>query len=284
MTASSLDPRVNAYRPDVAAASLRGYVKADRYVDPLPRQCVRGVAPLLVAPHERAGRISEIRYGEVLDVLEERPDGYAWVQNRADRYVGYLYAKDTLSEEIAFFATRVTALHTFVYAEPSLKSVVLDRLTLGSYVRIVAESDLFFEIAGGGYVFCRHVAPAEQAQTADYVFTAGRMLGAPYLWGGRTPLGLDCSALVQLALDFAGIEAPRDSDQQREIFGRQLPMPWRDIAWRRGDLVFFAGHVGIMTGYDHMIHANAFAMQVTVEPLVDVVARGASILSAGRPY
>ena len=280
---NSLDPRVNAYRADLADVGLRAFVKAERFVEPLPHQCVKGVVPLWGEPSTTARRVSEIRYGEFLDVFETRADGFAWVQNRNDRYVGYIQTTDSvLSEAIASLATRVTALQTFVYEEPDLKSRVLDRLTLGSYVSVTREDGAFLGLANGGYVFRRHVARTEDARMSDYVFTAGRMLGVPYLWGGRTPLGIDCSALVQLALDMAEIEAPRDSDQQREAFGQSLPMPWCDVAWRRGDLVFFPGHVGIMTGPDHLIHANATAMQVAVEPLADVVARGAEILAAGR--
>lgn len=278
----SLDPRTDAFRPDLADASLRAFVSAERYVEPVPRQCVRGVVPLLSEPVVGARKVSEIRYGEFVDVIEVRPDGFAWVQNRADRYVGYMESANVLSEEIAQLANRINALHTFVYAEPDIKSTVVDRLTLGSYVRLTGESGKFYELASGGYVFAKHVVTTEESLVADYVSTAGRMLGAPYLWGGRTPLGIDCSALVQLALDMAGIDAPRDSDQQRVAFGERLVMPWCDVLWRRGDIVFFDGHVGIMTGYDHIIHANAFAMQVTAEPLVNLVNRGAEITAIGR--
>jgi len=129
------------------------------------------------------------------------------------------------------------------------------------------------------FVFAAHVMATDFATTSDYVYTAGRMLHTPYLWGGRTPRGLDCSGLVQLALDMAGIEAPRDSDQQREALGKPLDTHWRDRAWQRGDIVFFPGHVGIMTGIDHIIHANAHTMDVTVEPLADLVARGNEVLA-----
>jgi cell wall-associated NlpC family hydrolase len=108
------------------------------------------------------------------------------------------------------------------------------------------------------------------------------MLHVPYLWGGRTPQGLDCSGLVQLALDIAGIDCPRDSDMQREAFGQPLPCHWRDRIWKRGDLVFFQGHVGLMTGATHIIHASAHDMQVVVEPLFDLVMRGHDILAAGQ--
>ncbi|MDD3288615.1 MAG: NlpC/P60 family protein [Alphaproteobacteria bacterium] len=280
---AALDPRVNAFRPDLADASLGSMVVAGRYVEPRLMQCVRGVVPLLSAPAEGAARISEIRYGEILDVFEERDDGFAWVQNRSDRYVGYIKSDNVLSEGVPSFSHRINMLHTHVYAEPDLKSRIVDQLTLGSYLDIMDEKDGFSHLASGGYVFAKHMLAAEDAMDFDYVYTAGRMLNVPYLWGGRTPLGLDCSALVQLSLDMAGIECMRDSDEQREAFGRALPIHWRDYPWRRGELVFFPGHVGIMTDHNRIIHANAFAMKVTVEPLVDLVLRGNEIIAVGNP-
>jgi cell wall-associated NlpC family hydrolase len=278
-----LDPRVHAFRPDLADSALSTYVKADRYAHAMMRQSLMGVTPLLNKPEATGRQTSQIRYGEFLDVFELREDGFAWVQNRTDRYVGYLPPSHLLSEEIADLSTRVNVLRTFLYPEPDIKSLPVDELTLGSFVTIAAEEKNFFRLAGGGYVFANHVSRAENALTPDYVFTAGRLLGTPYLWGGRTSRGLDCSGLVQLVLEMAGIDCPRDSDQQREIFGKPLPHHWRDMAWKRGDLVFFAGHVGIMTGATHMIHANAHHMQVVVEPLIDMVARGNEVTAAGSP-
>ena len=277
-----LDPRTHAFRPDLADAALRPLVTATRYVEPVLKQCVKGVVPLFAAPREDAPRVSEIRYGEFLDVIETRDDGFVWVQNRNDRYVGYIRATETLSEEVAALSYRINVLQALVYAAPDVKAPVLDRLTLGSYVCITGEEGAFLGLASGGFVFAKHVATTEESQTPDYVFTAGRLLGVPYLWGGRTTLGIDCSGLVQLALEMAGIDAPRDSDQQAEIFGRPLDTHWRDTIWRRGELVFFSGHVGLMTSHDHLIHANAHAMQVTVEPLAQVVARGIEITGVGR--
>ena len=279
----NLDPRVNAFRPNLADLSLKAFVQADDYVEPAIHQCILGVVPVYKEPNDKTPRVTEIRYGEFVDVFEEREDGYIWLQNRNDRYVGYIRGEGALNVSIAALMNRVCALHSFVYAEPDIKSPVIDRLTLGSFVSLDGEVGDFYPMASGGYIFKKHVAPTDEAQTQDYVFTAGQLLNVPYLWGGRTTLGIDCSGLVQLALDMAGIDCPRDSDQQRELFGHPLPCHWRDIVWKRGDLVFFKDHVGIMTGHEHMIHANAHAMQVTVEPLRDVVARGNEIIAAGRP-
>jgi len=278
-----LDPRVNAFRTDLADLVLKPFVTAEKYVESSIHQCVCGIAPLLQAPDEKAPRVSEIRYGEFVDLLEKRKDGFAWVQNRNDRYVGYIRAEGALNEAIAALMNRVIVLHTFVYEEPSLKAPVQDRLTLGSFVSLDGEEGDFYPLASGGYIFKKHVAPTDEAQTLDYVFTAGQLLGVPYLLGGRTALGLDCSSLVQLALDMAGIDAPRDADQQQELFGHPLPCHWRDVVWKRGDLVFFEKHVGIMTDHEHLIHADSHAMQVVVEPLEEIMLRKQVILAAGRP-
>ncbi|MFA6279275.1 MAG: NlpC/P60 family protein [Bdellovibrionales bacterium] len=280
-----LDPTINAFRPDLADASLRAYVQAESYVEPALRQCVRGIIPLLQAPDPDAPRISEIRYGEFLDVFEERKDGFAWVQNRNDRMVGYIQKDGVLSESIAALMNRINVLHTFVHAKPDPRSPILDRLTLGSYVSLAGEEGEFYPLASGGYVFKGHVVPTDEVFCADFVFTAGQLLGRPFLAGGRTPLGIDAEGLVQLALDLGGIDAPRTNAQLKALFGHPLPCHWRDIVWKRGDLVFFenAAHVGLMTSPDHIITADPLVRQVTVEPLENLTDRGYRIVAAGHP-
>ena len=282
MPSTSLDPRTNAFRPDLADVALSHTVKADKYIEGMMRQSLMGITPLLAAPSPDAGQISQIRYGEFLDLFELREDGYAWVQNRADRYVGYIQPLHVLSEEIADLSNRINALHTFVYPEPDIKSPPIDELTLGSYVTIGKEENGFYQLPSGGYIYAPHVSPATEL-TTDYVFTAGRLLNTPYLWGGRTPRGIDCSGLVQLALEMAGIDCPRDSDQQAEQFGKPLNRHWRDMAFKRGDLIFFKGHVVMMTSPSHAIHANAYHMCVTAEPLAEIVQRGLEIIASGSP-
>jgi cell wall-associated NlpC family hydrolase len=283
MSDKPLDPRTHAYRPDLADASLKGSVTATRYIEPSLRQSRKGVLPLLAEPRKDSRLLSQIRYGEFLDVFEIGENGFSWVQNRADRYVGYVPAIDVFSEEIDALSNRVNVLWTFVYPKPDIKTTPIDELTLGSFVRLRETEGNFHRLASGGYVFAKHIVPSERALTLDYVFTAGRFLKVPYFWGGRTPRGLDCSALVQLSFEMAGLDCPRDSDQQREAFGQPLPLHWRDVIWKRGDLVFFEGHVGIMCNATSLIHASAHDMEVVVEPLFDVVMRGAEILAMGRP-
>jgi cell wall-associated NlpC family hydrolase len=282
--AAALDPRVNAFRSDLADVSLQHIVTAERYVEPVLRQCVRGILPVLSAPKPEAQQTSQVRYGEFLDVFEQREDGFAWAQNRNDRYVGYIPFDHALSDSVATLSYRVSALRTFIYPEPNIKAPPIDELTLGSFVGIVEARQNFWELANGGFVIASHIAPAAETKVADYAFTAGRLLHTPYLWGGRTPKGIDCSGLVQLALELADIECPRDSDQQRAALGQPLPCHWRDMDWRRGDIVFFEPtHVGIMADGEHMIHATEMFMLVTSEALADVVrTRKVDVIAYGR--
>lgn len=283
MHQKTLDPRTHAFRSDLADQALKAFVQAEAYIEASIHQCVVGIAPLLVEPNDNAPRVSEVRYGEFVDLFETRDDGYVWVQNRNDRCVGYIQSKDALNESIGALMNRVTALRTFVYDEPDFKSRARDCLTLGSFVSLDGQDGDFYTLASGGFIFKKHVAPTDEVQTADYVFTAGQLINVPYLHGGRTSLGVDAAGLVQLSLDMAGIDSPRFADQQQDLFGHPLPCHWRDIVWKRGDLVFFNNHVGLMTNGEYIISADTDMMQVVVEPLEDIVCRKGTIAAAGRP-
>lgn len=282
--AEKLDLRVNAYRPDLAAVSLRSRYQAGRYVKPQIYRCTAGRLPVYAARDLSGRMISELRYGEFADVYETT-DGVTWLQNRTDQYVGYASAEG-LSELVANPSHQINVLRTFLYSEADIKSPPLDGLMLGSMVDVVEQAgqggDAMARLGPGGWVCMKHLAAIGPLE-ADYVTTAGRLLGAPYLWGGRSPLGVDCSGLVQFALNLADLECPRDSDMQEAAFGRPLEGDWQAHDYRRGDIVFFKGHVGIMTTASHIIHANAHHMQVAVEPLAELVARGVAVTSVGRP-
>ncbi|HYE48164.1 MAG TPA: NlpC/P60 family protein [Azospirillaceae bacterium] len=269
MTAA-LDPRVNPYRPDLAASSLKGQVEAARFVDGVPCQVRAGFASLAESPSPESRQSSQLLFGETFTALEEK-DGWVWGQNGTDGYVGYLRI-EALDMEVQPATHRVAALRSFLFPEPDLKTPPLDVLSLSSPVQVVAEDKGYAELAGGGWIYARHLAPLDAAPL-DPVETALRFLGVPYLWGGRTSLGLDCSALVQLSLAMAGLDCPRDSDQQRAAVGTLVSETGEGHAYRRGDIVFFPGHVGIMADATDLVHANAFHMMATREPLADVVAR-----------
>lgn len=279
MSIPPLDPRLNVFRPDLADIRLQGQVNAARFVTGQMARVASARLAMFAAPTGQSAMSSELRAGELVDVFE-RAHGLAWVQNRSDHYVGYV-AESGLVETIADPAWRINTLQAYIYPEPSVKTVPLDLLPYPARVAVAADlPNGWSRLTTGGYIYTRQLELASLCH-ADYVFTAGRLLHVPYLWGGRTAQGIDCSGLVQLALEIAGIDCPRDSDQQRLSFGTAPPTDWRDYPFTRGDLVFFPGHVGIMTDSSHLLHANAHHMAVTAEPLATVVERGAEILAIG---
>ena len=276
MSLSLPDPRTNAYRPDLAAAHLEGVVVAERFIEGVPCQLRTGFATVKAQPDFEARQTTQALFGETVTVYEEH-DGWVWGQIETDGYVGYLRL-DTLWGETPEPTHRVSAIRTFLFPEPDLKSPTLDVLSLTSRVAVAGETNGFAELEQGGWVFMKHLAGLADV-APDHVATASRLIGVPYLWGGKTSMGLDCSGLVQIALNAAGLSVPRDSDQQAKAIGEAVA-DFGDL--RRGDIVFFPGHVGIMTGPERLLHANAFHMMVTEEPLADVVARGAQVTGVRR--
>ncbi len=282
----SLDRRLHAVRPDLADIRLRQRVEAARYVTGEPATVTAAVAPLRRAPDSGASLDSEALFGESATVFERRPDGWAWVQ-LADGYVGWMPSA-ALGPELAPATHRVSALRTFLLTGPDLKLPASVALSLGSLLRVTGEAETrgtrYLLLAGGGAVFAGHVAPAGTT-AADPVAVAERLLGTPYLWGGRSSLGLDCSGLVQLALAEAGVTAPRDTDLQEAALGTPVAGA-AGGALRRGDLVFWPGHVGMMQNAADLIHANGFAMAVASESLAVATARiaqsGAFVSSVRR--
>ncbi|MCJ2067725.1 NlpC/P60 family protein [Methylobacterium sp. J-030] len=263
----TLDPRLTPARADIADARLRGRVEAARFVAGSPRRVTAASAPLRREPSLGAGLDTEALLGEAV-TLYDAADGFAFVQLVRDGYVGYLPA-DSLGLAGPEPTHRVTAVRTFLYPEPDLKRPVLAHLSLGARLVATGESGAYLETPGG-YVFARHCVPVAE-HAPDYAATAARLVGTPYLWGGRTSLGLDCSGLAQLCLDAAGLPCPRDADMQERALGRALPL---DVAGlRRGDLVFWRGHVGLMLDAETLIHANGHHMAVAVEPLAGAVER-----------
>lgn len=262
-----LDPRLTPARPDLADIALRGRVEAARYVAGEPRRLVVPSAPLRRAPSTEAGIDTEAVLGDAVTLYEAR-DGFAWVQLVHDGYVGYL-PTDSLGPADPVPTHRVAALRTFLYPAPDLKRPPLAHLSLGAALTVRGEAGDYLEVAGG-YVFAGHCDPVGTVEP-DFAGTAERLVGTPYLWGGRTSLGLDCSGLVQLCLERAGHLCPRDADQQERALGAVLPSDLSDL--RRGDLVFWRGHVGMMLDGTRLIHANGHHMAVAVEPLQTAVAR-----------
>lgn len=261
---TDLDPRLNAFRDDLADARLKDRVAVPRYVEGRPAGIVRGVADLRRAPDAASGLDSQLLFGETVRVFDEA-DGWAWVQNDTDGYVGYLRS-EALGTAPEAPTHRLRALRSFLYPEPDLKTPPLDCLSIASPVQVVDEKNSYSEIAGGGWLYSKHLQPLGET-SPDFVATALEFLGTPYFWGGRSSLGLDCSTLVQLSLACAGVTARRDTYQQATTLGEPLNGLPHEITLERGDLVYSPGHVAIMLDAERIVHANGFTMTVAIEAL-----------------
>ncbi len=264
---SALDPRLTPARGDVAAAHLRGVVEAQRFVEATPFQVTAGVAALRRDPQGGAEMVGQQRLGEAFDVYDER-EGWGWGQTRADGYVGYV-EMDALSAPVLAPDLKLTALRSYVFSAPDIRSAPRFLVSLNSRFTQERREGDFIHVARAGWIAAVHLAPLTH-RAPDWVAVAERFLGAPYLWGGKESLGLDCSGLIQMALAAAGIDAPRDTDMQEAMVGVEA-----DIAAprRRGDLVFWRGHVGVMVDGTRLLHANGTWMETVLEPLEDVAAR-----------
>ncbi|MEM8793258.1 MAG: C40 family peptidase [Pseudomonadota bacterium] len=255
---AEFDRRLTPARADLAARSLEGQVGAKRFVDPQRMIVTASSAPLRPAPDAALALDTELLHGEPFDVYDEA-DGWVWGQSVLDGYVGYLPA-DTIGSGPAS-THRIVTLTAQIYAEPTLKKPPMGQYGFAARVAVAEERGGYARLAEG-WVAQDHLRPLGE-RVADWVSVAETFLGVPYVWGGRSAAGLDCSALVQLALQAGGIDCPRDTDMQFAI-GTTIPA---DAPLKRGDLIFWKGHVGIMLDAERMIHATAFTMQVRVEPL-----------------
>jgi hypothetical protein len=260
----SLDPRVTPSNGRVAHVSLEGQVEAERFVAGRWMMVQQPQVNITDAP--RGSRTSQLLFGERFLVLET-DEGFAFGMAERDGYVGYVLAGSLATpEETTHW---VVAPATHLYLKPDIKAAPDVSLFFGSQVRVTGERDAFLRIHTGHHVPRQHLMPLS-ARFSDPVGIADLFLGTPYLWGGTSRWGIDCSGLVQTALLACGIPCPRDSDQQEAALGEALP---EDEPLRRGDLVFWRGHVGMMANETMLLHANAHHMAVAYEPLDEAVAR-----------
>ena len=263
------DPRLHAFRPDLADARLRGRVEAGRFVEGFRHQVIEPIVPVHKAPRFDAMQLTQALLGETLVVFESL-EGWAFAQLETDGYVGYV-SVNALTRDIVAPSHRVAVPLTFMYPAPDLKTQPVIAITLNARVTAVADDGKFLRLGNGHYVFSRHLKLLGEPES-DFVAVAEQFRHVPYYWGGKSAQGLDCSGLVQLALEACGIAALRDSDMQAKSLGRPLLVNDLD-GLRRGDLVFWDGHVGIMSDARTLLHANGHHMMVVAEPLRDAVER-----------
>ena len=280
----AFDPRVTPARADLAAKELEGKAAAARYVAGEVYEVIEPQAPLRGEPSHDAPLLTEALKGERVTIYEKNDEGWAWGQLAADGYVGWLSA-NALAPPGAPPTHKVAALRTLVFPGPSIKLAPLEALPLGARVAVARREERMAVTQSGGYLPAVHLAPIDVYET-DFVAVAERFLGVPYLWGGKTVLGLDCSGLVQIALAACGISCPRDSDMQEEALGSPVAAAADLSDLQHGDLMFWTGHVAIVRDRANFLHANAFHMAVAIEPIGDAIARirgaGGEITSVRR--
>jgi cell wall-associated NlpC family hydrolase len=280
----ALDRRVTPWRDDLAAKYLEGKVKATRFVEERAMEVIAPQAPLRREPRPDAPLDTEALRGERVLVYDANAEGWVWGQLAGDHYVGWLPSA-ALAPPGPAPTHKVVALRTFVFPGPSIKLAPLEALPFGAALNIARIEDRLAVTPSGGYVPAAHLKPVGDSER-DFVAVAERFVGTPYLWGGKTALGLDCSGLVQIALSACGVPCPRDSDMQERALGGAVDHTAPSFKLERGDLIFWSGHVAIACDRDSIVHANAFHMAVVVEPAVEAIARiggmGSQITSVRR--
>jgi Bacterial dipeptidyl-peptidase Sh3 domain/NlpC/P60 family len=264
------DPRLTPARPDLAAKYLEGKVKADRFVAGEEFEVAEAIAPIREAPSAEAMLATQALRGERVTIYDRNAEGWAWGQLNGDGYVGWLPDR-TLAKPGAAATHKVTAIRTFAFPGPSIKLPPVDTLLMGSLLSATREDGTFAITRDGLYVPLPHVGPVN-GREKDFVTVAERFVGTPYLWGGKSSLGIDCSGLVQLSLTAIGIGCPRDSDMQRDSLGRPLDAT-ESKKLQHGDLIFWKGHVAIVRDAYSIVHANAHHMATVIENTTDAIVR-----------
>ena len=264
------DPRLTPARPDLAAKYLEGRIEAKRFVTGEEFEISDAIAPLRGEPSSDATLLTQALMGERVTVYDRNGEGFAWGQLNSDGYVGWLPDR-VLTKPVGKPTHRITALRTFAFPGPSIKLPPVDTLVMGAAVTVIRDDGVFAVTRDGWYLPRRHVGPIDR-HADDFVAVAEQFAGTPYLWGGKSSFGIDCSGLVQVSLNAAGIGCPRDSDMQQDGLGRALDAA-ESKKLQRGDLVFWNGHVAIARDADTIVHANAHHMATVIENTSEAIAR-----------
>jgi cell wall-associated NlpC family hydrolase len=264
------DPRMTPARPDLAAKYLEGKVEAARFVAGEEFEISDAIAPLRSAPSPDAELATQALKGERATIYDRNGEGWAWGQLSSDGYVGWLPDR-ALAKPSGQPTHRITAIRTFAFPGPSIKLPPVTILVMGTTIIVTRHDGAFAVTREGWHLPLPHVGGIDH-HANDFVAVAERFVGTPYLWGGKSSLGIDCSGLLQVALNAAGIGCPRDSDMQQDGLGRALD-PVESKSLQRGDLIFWKGHVAIARDATSIVHANAYHMATAIEATRDAIAR-----------
>ena len=250
----------------VASVALMGRAEAERFVEGTVRCIAHPIADLRARPGGPRDR--QMLLGELVRVYEMR-QGWAFIEAARDGYTGYLKESDLEALPAEGAPDHVVAVPaTHLYTEADLKSPDITHLSLGARVK-VEDFEGKWARTSHGHVFARHLRPLLEP-VADPVAVAESLIGTPYLWGGNSRDGIDCSGLVQAGCLMAGIACPGDSDMQSRELGHPLP---EGAPYQRGDLIFWKGHVAWVTDPTTLIHANGNDMAVAYEGITEAIAR-----------
>jgi cell wall-associated NlpC family hydrolase len=274
---TTLDKRLHAFRADLADETLLGKCDSTTFAKGVLMQCAQPVAAVRRAASGDAMQLTQMLWGESVKVFE-RKNGWAWVQLQRDGYVGYVEGS-ALAEVAESSSHRLLVRSSHLYPAPDLKTQPAVAIPMGAELAPSEVTGDYVKLTSGHFIYATHL---NSAQPTDFVSVAEQFLHTPYLWGGKTVWGLDCSGLVQVSLHAIGKDCLRDSDMQEQSLGIAIGQDHL----QRGDLVFWKGHVGIMQDAITLLHANGHHMMVVSEPLktaVDRIAtRGSHVTSVKR--